>query len=134
MDQDFQKLLAAAKELAHKQVLTDYCISGQVACALMTKTGQVYTGISLTAKCALGNCAEYAAIMEMLKHNESQIDKIVAYSYHDTIYSMRGRCRELIRQIDEKNIETQILVNDDGRICRLRELLPEIFVRKGKTR
>lgn len=47
---------------------------------------------------------------------------------------MCGRCRELIRQIDEKNIETQILVNDDGRIRRLGELLPEIFVRKGKTR
>ncbi len=134
MDQDFQKLLAAAKELAHKQVLTNYCISGQVACALMTIDGRIYTGISINAKCALGNCAEYAAVAEMLKHGETQISKIVAYSYHGTVYSMCGRCRELIRQIDDQNLETQVLCNDDGRICRLKDLLPEIFIRKGNQK
>ena len=44
MDKDFEKLVEKAKELAQIQNLSKYAISGQVACALMTKDGNIYTG------------------------------------------------------------------------------------------
>ncbi len=131
LDNDFKKLLNEARKLANKRVLNAYCISGQVACALMTVDGNIYTGISLTAKCALGNCAEVAAVLEALKHGETKIAKILAYSYHDCIYAMCGRCREYLRQIDEANLETVVLLDMDGTSCQLKELLPNVFVRRG---
>ena len=66
--------------MAIKRKLSEYASYGHVGCALLTKNGNIYTGICIDSNCALGNCAEYAAIVEMLKNNESEIDKIVAYS------------------------------------------------------
>lgn len=129
MDTDFQKLLEEAKKIALKRNLTNYAICGHTACALQTKKGNIYTGISLETKCSLGNCAEYAAIAEMLKHNESEIDKLVAYSSKGAIYPPCGRCRELIRMVDNKNLKTKIMVNID-KIVTLETLLPEMYISK----
>ena len=108
MDRDFEKLIIEAKKLALKKELSKYAVIGQVGSALLTKAGNIYTGISMEAKCNLGNCGEHAAIAEMLKNNESEIDKIVAYSAKGQIYAPCGRCRELIRMVNEKNLETKI--------------------------
>ena len=66
MDKDFEKLLNEAKKLANKRILSEYAYCGHVACALLTKDGNIYTGINLDSNCSLGNCAEYAAIAEMI--------------------------------------------------------------------
>lgn len=60
-----------------------YASCGYIGCALLTKNGNIYTGICIDTNCALGNCAKYVAIVEMLKNNERKIDKIVAYSAKD---------------------------------------------------
>ena len=91
MDKDFEILLTEAKKLAKKRILNEYASCGHVGCALLTKSGNIYTGICIDSNCSLGNCAEYAAIAEMLKHNESEIDKIVAYAAKGKIYSPCGR-------------------------------------------
>ena len=129
MDKDFEKLLNEAKKLANKRILSEYAYCGHVACALLTKSGNIYTGINIDANCSLGNCAEYGAIVDMLKNNETEIDKIVAYSAKGVIYSPCGRCRELIRMINISNLETKVLVSKN-KICTLKELLPEIFIAK----
>ena len=129
MDKDFVKLLNEAKKLANKRILSEYAYCGHVACALLTKSGNVYTGINLDSNCSLGNCAEYAAIAEMLKNNESEIDKIVAYSAKGVVYSPCGRCRELMRMINTSNLDTKVMVAED-KICKLRDLLPELFIAK----
>ena len=129
MDKDFEKLLNEAKKLAKKRILSEYAYCGHVACALLTKGGNIYTGINLDSNCSLGNCAEYAAIAEMLKNNESEIDKIVAYSAKGVIYSPCGRCRELMRMINTSNLDAKVMVAED-KICKLRDLLPELFIAK----
>lgn len=128
MDKDFEKLLNEAKKLANKRILSEYAYCGHVACALLTKNGNIYTGINIDANCSLGNCAEYGAIVEMLKNNETEIDKIVAYSAKGVIYLPCGRCRELIRMINSSNLETKVLVSEN-KVCTLKELLPEIFTK-----
>lgn len=129
MDKDFEKLISEAKKIAEKKVLSEYASCGHVGCALMTKKGNIYTGICIDSKCSLGNCAEYAAIADMLKENESEIDKIVAYSVKGIIYAPCGRCRELIRMVNNSNLETQVMVNEN-RVYKLKDLLPERYITK----
>ena len=130
MDKDFSKLIEEAKNIAGKRILSDYASCGHVGCALLTKKGNIYTGICIDANCALGNCAEYAAIAEMLKNNESEIDKIVAYSAKGKIYAPCGRCRELIRMVNNLNLETKVMV-EDNKICKLEDLLPDMYITKN---
>jgi cytidine deaminase len=129
MDNDFEILINEAKKIATKRILSDYASCGDVGCALLTKKGKIYTGICIDSKCALGNCAEYAAIAEMLKNNESEIEKIVAYSAKGTIYAPCGRCRELIRMVNKNNVHTKVMVAE-GKVSELQELLPEMYITK----
>ena len=131
MDTDFLKLLEEAKKIASKRILSEYASCGHVGCALLTKSGKIYTGICIDSNCALGNCAEYAAIADMLKNNESEIKKIVAYAAKGKIYAPCGRCRELIRMVNISNLETEVMVSED-KICKLKELLPEMYITKSE--
>lgn len=117
------------QKIAGKQVLTKYAICGQVGSALLTKKGNIYTGISMEAKCNLGNCAEHGAIAEMLKHNESEISKIVDYLAKGTIYAPCGRCRELIRMVNDNNVNTEVMIAEN-KIVKLKDLLPEMYISK----
>lgn len=65
----------------------------------------------------------------MLKNNESEIDKIVAYSAKGQIYAPCGRCRELIRMVNDKNLNTKVLIAKD-KVCELKDLLPEMYISK----
>ena len=129
MDEEFQILIEKAKKIAKKRLLNEYAFCGHVGCALMTIDGNIYTGISTEFKCALGKCAEYAAIAEMLKHNESEIKKIVSFSAKGVIYPPCGSCRELIRMVNTKNLEAEIMVSEN-KVCKLKELLPEMYITK----
>lgn len=95
----------------------------------MTKKGNIYTGISIESKCNLGNCGEHAAIVEMLKNNETEIDKMVAYSAKGEIYAPCGRCRELIRMVDDRNLKTRVMVKEE-KVLELERLLPEMYISK----
>ena len=95
----------------------------------MSSTGKIYTGININSKCALGNCAEHAAILDMLKSGESEIKKLVAYSTKGYIYSPCGKCRELIRMINSKNLKAKVMVSEN-KVCTIEKLLPEIFTRE----
>ena len=66
----------------------------------------------------------------MLKNNESEIDKIVAYSAKGKIYPPCGSCRELIRMVNEKNLKTKVLV-DEEKVCTIEDLLPEMYITKN---
>ena len=129
MDKDFGKLIEEAKKIAQKRILTKYASCGHCGCALMTAKGNIYTGTSIYSKCNLGRCAEYGAIAEMLKHNESEIKKIVSFSAKGVIYPPCGSCRELIRMVDDKNLETEVMIRED-KVCKLKELLPEMYISK----
>lgn len=118
-----------ARKYGQKRILSEYAYCGHVSCALMSSTGKIYTGININSKCALGNCAEHAAILEMLKNGESEIKKIVAYSAKGYIYSPCGKCRELIRMINSDNLKTKVMVSEK-KISTIEELLPDIFARE----
>ena len=126
MDKDFEILLNEAKKLINRVELNKYITYGGVASALMTDKGNIYTGICIVADCAIGFCAEHAAIAEMLKNNESRIIKIVATDKNGAVPPC-GRCRELMKQVNCENLKTEIMI-DDNQIFTLAELLPHVWL------
>ncbi len=117
------ELRAAAAKVAGELVCSAECAAGTVAAALLTASGQVFTGICIDARGSLGVCAEHAAIAEMLKHRQTRILALVAVRAGGEILPPCGRCRELIRQVDPGNWATEILVAE-GRIETLSALMP----------
>lgn len=122
MDKEFEKLLKEAQKLINRVELNKYITYGGVACALLTDKGNIYTGIYIEAKCGIGFCAEHSAIAEMIKNNETRIVKLVS-SKKGQIYPPCGRCRELIRMLNEENLETKVLL-ENNKIVTIKELLP----------
>jgi cytidine deaminase len=115
-------LIQAATQLAGEFRTSADCVAGSVAAALVTRDGNLYTGICVDTACSLGSCAEYSAIVDMLKARESQIDTIVAVCGAEVVPPC-GRCRELIRQISDANSSTRVIVSR-GHVASLSELLP----------
>jgi len=105
--------------------------AGTVGCALLSKEGKVYTGVCFHVSCGIGICAEHAAIAEMLKAGEKEIQMIVAAS-SEGILPPCGRCRELIVQLDEGNWETKVILGDDA-FKTMRELLPDHWLMKFES-
>lgn len=102
--------------------LRDEFSAGAVGAALRTKAGNIYTGVCIEMACGIGFCAEHAAIAEMLKHRETEIEAVVAVSARGIIPPC-GRCREMIMQIDRANRFTKIAVSKE-KVMRLQDLLP----------
>lgn len=98
--------------------------AGDVAAALVTKQGNLYTGVCIDLGSGIGFCAEHAAVAAMVTAGESQIEVIVAVWGEDTILPPCGRCRELINQLHEENIDRTHIVMGHEYSVPLRELLP----------
>lgn len=120
------ELIDAAKGVLGEFVLSnDYFRAGNVAAALLSERGNIYTGICIDVACGIGFCAEHAAIAEMLKHRETKINMIVAVS-ESGVLPPCGRCRELMFQIDHGNVDARVVLRGDE-IVTLNELLPRRF-------
>lgn len=119
-----QELIESARSIQGAFALSETDRSaGSVAAALRTKSGSVYTGICINVACGIGFCAEHAAIAEMLKHRETEIETIVAVKKSE-ILPPCGRCRELMVQVNPRNGETRVILAEN-RVATIRELLPE---------
>ena len=118
------ELIARARDLVGKISLPQCDFTAaDVAAAILTPSGNVYTGVCLDLSCGIGFCAEHAAIAEMVKGRETQIEMIVAVC-EDGVIPPCGRCREMMIQVDRRNVTTIVLLAG-GRQTTLRELLPE---------
>jgi cytidine deaminase len=96
---------------------------GYVGAALVTSKGNLFTGVNIQLLCGMGICAEYSAVAEMIKHGETEIEIIVAITTGGSILPPCGRCREMLYQVNEGNLDTEILIGANDK-KRLRELLP----------
>lgn len=120
------ELIAAASALCNPRKIGIETLVGEVGAALLTESGKIYTGISIAAPCGLGFCAEHSAIAEMLKNGEEKIKMIVAVNVSGIIPPC-GRCRELIRQINDYNYANTMIVLGRNEAVHLSDLLPVPF-------
>jgi cytidine deaminase len=124
MDKQVQELIDIARPLLGKIVLRcEDFTAATVAAAIRTRTGRIYTGVCLDLSCGIGFCAEHAAVAEMIKGHETEIEMIVAVG-DDCVLSPCGRCRELLVQVNRSNVDAYVVLAEN-RIVRLGELLPE---------
>lgn len=121
------ELIRIATELAGEFRPSEDCVAGGVASALVTRAGKVYTIICIDTACSLGFCAEHAAVAEMLKARESEIDRIVAVSSETGVLAPCGRCRELLWQVNPRNSGTRVILSTCT-VVTLRDLLPHPYV------
>ena len=117
-----EDLIKKAREITGRLSLGGDLSAGTVGCALVTRAGNLYTGICVDVYCGIGFCAEHAAIAEMLKHRETEIGMIVAVTI-DSILPPCGRCRELMFQVNPENLKARVIVGQ-GKTATLQELLP----------
>lgn len=120
---DFDELYDIARKTVNPRKLTSMAESGGVAAALLSDSGNVFTGVCIDTACSMGFCAEHAAIAAMVTAGENRIMKIIAVGWDGRIMPPCGRCREFIAQIHRDNMGTQVLVGRD-QVVTIRDLLP----------
>lgn len=118
------ELIENARAVLRWRQLSEECSAADVSAALLTATGNVYRGVSISAACGIGFCGETAAIAQMVTAGETHILKLVALSGDGRLMPPCGRCRELLYQIDRANLDTEILLEGE-RSARLNDLLPD---------
>lgn len=122
MDSD-ETLIAQAQSLVRARPVRGGTLS-EVGCVLITEHGERFTGACMDLACGIGFCAEHTAIAQMITHSdETHIAVIVAANDQGAIPPC-GRCRELMSLLDERNLDTRIIISEDTSKT-LRELLPE---------
>lgn len=120
-------LVAEARRILGKFALVKPSISaGGVAAALETVAGRIYSGINLDLACGIGTCAEHAAVAEMLKARETAIRRIVAID-DEGVLAPCGRCRELIVQLDRRNLDCEVILPGHTS-ARMADLLPRAWL------
>ncbi|MCO4781741.1 MAG: cytidine deaminase [Candidatus Cloacimonetes bacterium] len=105
---------------------TEGGLLGDVACALISKSGVIYVGVCAS----VGSntfCAETNAIGSMISEAEFEIKKIVAVWKNEKdevfVISPCGNCRQLMYEVHPNNLQTIVLLDRDKEIS-LKDLLP----------
>lgn len=127
MTADRDALVKEARALVGEFALTKPSLTAAaVGAALETASGRIYTGINLDLACGIGFCAEHSAVAEMLKARETVVRRMVAVN-EERIVAPCGRCREMLVQVDPRNLDCEVLLPDDAS-ATLRELLPNAWL------
>ncbi len=119
-----ERLCALAADALNPQDMGGFFV-GDVACALEDERGVVWTGTCVGGH--LGVCAEQSAVSAMLSAGPPVIRRIVAVwrDEHGALFVLPpcGRCREFLRTVSQRNLETEVILGPDH-VVQLRELLP----------
>lgn len=121
-----RELIERAVSVVNARRIGDYLV-GDVGSALVSESGEVYTGVCMDVSCGIGFCAEHSAIAAMLTAGENRIAKIVAVWKDEdgavSVLAPCGRCREFMRQIQDGALGTRVILGRDD-VVTLADLLP----------
>ncbi len=131
MDEIWQKMYDAAKAVQHEVKISEYVTAGEVAAAVLSERGKIYTGVCIDTCSTLGICAERNAIFNMITNGEYRIKRVLAIMPDGSSGAPCGACRELMVQLmagDYKSVE--IMTDcETGRTVTLGEITPEWWIR-----
>lgn len=125
MDEEWTRLYHAASKVINPHDVTKHFYIGSVGAAVLTKSGNIYTGICIDTSCSLGMCAERNALSTMLTHGEYVVDKVCAVYEDGSVMPPCGACREFMMQLGDYAKKITILLNKEGKVVTLGELMPE---------
>lgn len=122
-DIDWRAVYEYAKKVVNPNKISAHICSGGVGAAVVTKKGNIYTGVCIDTDCSLGMCAERNAISTMVTNGEFEIKMVVAVDKKGNVLPPCGACRELMMQL-KNSTDTKVLVDSKGTIVNLRDLMP----------
>ena len=130
MDKIWTELYEAANAVRRERTVSDYVICGQVAAAVLSKSGKIYVGVCVDTCSTLGICAERNAIFNMLTNGESEIDKVLCITPDGSCGAPCGACRELMVQLMAGHYRDIEIMMDysTGRTVTLGQLTPEWWI------
>ena len=118
-------LITRAEEVLNPRTISPFIEAGGVGAAILTKNGNVYTGVCIDTASTLGMCAERNAIANMITNGESKIVKLVCVMRNKNVGTPCGACREYLMQLDKDSKDIKILINKETlETIRLEELVP----------
>ena len=122
----WKELYNAARKVQNGRTISPFIEAGGVAASILTKAGNIYTGVCIDTACSLGMCAERNAIANMITNGENQIEKVVAVMPDGRVGSPCGACRELMMQLDPDSGDIEILLDlETEKAVKLKELVPD---------
>ena len=130
MDNIWKELHAAAKAVQRERRISEYVSGGEVAAAVLSKSGKIYTGVCIDTCSTLGICAERNAIFNMITNGEEEISKVLAILPDGSTGAPCGACRELMVQLmptGYKDIEI-MLDYSTGTIVKLGDITPNWWI------
>ena len=130
MDSIWTEMYEAAKAVLNERKLSDYVTCGEVAAAVLSKSGRIYTGVCIDTCSGLGVCAERNAIFNMITNGESEIDKVICIMPDGTSGAPCGACRELmVQMMAGKYYDIEIMLDyTTGRTVKLGDITPEWWI------
>lgn len=124
MEQVWEDLYNRAMKTINPRKISESMEVGSVAAAILTKKGNIYTGICIDTSSSLGMCAERNALSTMLAQGENEVSKVVAVYQDGMVMPPCGACREFMMQLGEDAKEIEILLDNNGKSKKLKELMP----------
>ena len=130
MEAVWKKLYEAAKQVQNGRKISDCIEAGQVAAAVLSSSGRIYTGVCIDTCCTLGICAERNAIFHMITNGEDRIEKVIAIMSDGKTGAPCGACRELMAQLMPdayQGIEV-MLDYETEKVATLGSLMPDWWI------
>ena len=130
MDAIWTKLYEAARTVWNSRQISEYVSAGEVAAAVLSKSGKIYTGVCIDTCSSLGICAERNAIFNMITNGEQEIDKVLCILPDGSSGAPCGACRELMVQLMPGRYQSIEIMLDyaSGKTVTMGELTPEWWI------
>ena len=130
MDKIWTEMYKAAQAVRNERRISEYVTGGEVAAAILSKSGKIYTGVCIDTCSTLGICAERNAIFNMITNGEQEIDKVLCVMDDGQCGAPCGACRELMVQLmPHKYKDIEIMLDySTGRTVKLGEITPEWWI------
>ena len=131
MDKQWTEMYEAAKAALHARRISEYVTCGEVAAAILSGSGKIYTGVCVDTCSTLGICAERNAIFHMITCGEQEIDRVLCIRPDGSCGAPCGACRELMVQLMAGHYQNIEIMMDyaTGRTITLGEITPEWWIR-----
>ena len=122
-DELIENLYDMAKSVAIPKVINEQMSSGGVGAAILTKQGNIYTGVCIDTDCSLGMCAERNALSTMITNGEYDVEMIIAVTKVGKVIPPCGACREFMWQL-ENSKDIKVVLDNEETVVTLEDLMP----------
>lgn len=123
LNDNWRVVYNAAKTVVNPKKISEQMCSGGVGAAVVSKKGNIYTGVCIDTDCSLGMCAERNALSTMITNGEYEIKMVAAVNKKGQVLPPCGAYREFMMQLKNSS-DIEVLVDNDGTMVKLKDLMP----------